>query len=167
MIEYTFEEYSGMLIIYGEAERNVRAAQRVYEGRFSHRLTPSYTIFVRLRQRLRDTGAFQAKKADCGAPRTRRTLNFKENVLQHIDENPSMSTRTIDLALDVWRVLHEQQLHLYHLQEVHALGPADFGPRIIFCAWFRHQCVDNPEFPRCILFTREAVLLLLKQPHLG
>ena len=27
----------------------------------------------------------------------------------------------------VWRVLHEQQLHPYHLQKVHALGPADFA----------------------------------------
>ena len=26
----------------------------------------------------------------------------------------------------VWRVLHEQQLHPYQLQKVHALGPADF-----------------------------------------
>ena len=75
-----------------------------------------------------------------------------------------MSTRIIDLALDVWRVLHEQQLHPYHLQKVHALGPADFAPRVIFCAWFLHQSVDNPEFPRRILFkdetfyTREAVL---------
>ena len=27
----------------------------------------------------------------------------------------------------VWRVLHEQQLNPYHLQIVHALGPADFA----------------------------------------
>ena len=54
----------------------------------------------------------ECRKGDCSALRTRRTLNFEENVLQHIDENPSTSTRTIAHALDVshtsvWRVSHE------------------------------------------------------------
>ena len=33
-VEYTIEEYTEMLIIYGEAARNGRAAQRIYEERF-------------------------------------------------------------------------------------------------------------------------------------
>ena len=162
MVEYTFGENTEMLIIYGEVRRNGRAAQRIYEERFPHRRTPSHTIFVSLQQRLRETGTFQASKADCGVPRTRRTLNFEENVLQHLDENSSSSTRTTAHALDVphtsvWRVLHEQQLHPYHLKKVRALDPVDVSPRAIFCTWFPHQCVDNPEFHSRILFTDEAL----------
>ena len=80
-----------------------------------HRCSPWYTIFVGL-QRMRETGNFQARKADCCAPQKHRTLNFEENVLQHIDEKLSTSTRAIAHALDVphtsiWHVLHKQQLH--------------------------------------------------------
>ncbi|KAJ4426199.1 hypothetical protein ANN_27008 [Periplaneta americana] len=56
----------------------------------------------------------------------------------------------------VWRVLHDQQLHPYNRQKVHAMGPADFAPRANFCEWFLYQCVDTPEYPRCVLFTDEA-----------
>ena len=68
------------------------------------------------------------------------------------------------LHMSIGHVLHEQQLHPHHPQKIHALNPADFVPHAIFCAWFLHQCVNNPEFPRCIIFadeahfTREAVL---------
>ena len=42
MVEYTFEEYTEMLIIYGEAGRNGRAAQRMYHERF--RIAPSHPL---------------------------------------------------------------------------------------------------------------------------
>ncbi|PSN34170.1 hypothetical protein C0J52_23211 [Blattella germanica] len=61
MVEYTFEEYTEMLIIYGEAGRNGRAEQRMYHERFLHRPTPSHTILVRIQQRLRETGSFIPK----------------------------------------------------------------------------------------------------------
>ena len=44
MVEYTFEEYTKMLIIYGEAGRNGRAEQRMYHERFLHRPTPSHRL---------------------------------------------------------------------------------------------------------------------------
>ena len=149
MVEYTFEEYIEMLIIYGEAGRNGRAAQRIYEERFpNHRAALHFRQTSRAATKNRHS-TFLARKADCGAPRTRRTLNFEENLLQYID---------------IWHVLHENQFHPYHLQKTHALGPADFAPLVIFCAWFLHQCVDHPDIPSRILstdealFTREAVL---------
>lgn len=161
MVEYTFEEYTEMLIIYGEAGRNGRAAQRLYHERFPHRPTPSHNIFVRIQQRLRETGTFIPKRADCGAPQTRRTVDFEEEVLHHVEENPSTSTRKIAVAMNVtqssvWRVLRDQQLHPYHPQKVQAMGPADFAPRANFCAWFLQQCINTPHFPRQVLFTDEA-----------
>ncbi|PSN49952.1 hypothetical protein C0J52_18191 [Blattella germanica] len=44
MVAYTFEEYTEMLIIYGKAGGNGRAAQSMYHERFFHHPTPSHTI---------------------------------------------------------------------------------------------------------------------------
>jgi len=98
---------------------------------------------------------------DCGAPRARRTPDFEEAVLHHVDGDPSTSTRTIARAMGVshsiiWNVLHEQQLHPYHLQRVQAMGPADFEPRVDFCMWFLHRSINEPLFPRRVLFTDEC-----------
>ncbi|PSN37244.1 hypothetical protein C0J52_17949 [Blattella germanica] len=69
MVEYTFEEYTEMLIIYGEAGRNGRTAQRI------------------IQQRLRETGTFISKRTDCGARQTRRSVEFEEEILHHLEEN--------------------------------------------------------------------------------
>ena len=52
--------------------------------------------------------------------------------------------RTIAGGMDVpqstvWNVLFEQKLHPYHLQTVHAMGPADFALRANFRMWFLHR----------------------------
>ena len=102
MVEYTFEEYTEMLIIYGEAGRNGRAAQRMYHERFPHRPTPSHTIFVRIQQRLRETGSFIPKRTDCGARQMRRTVD--------LEENPSTSRPTRKIA-DVMNVSQSIDRH--------------------------------------------------------
>ena len=140
-------------------------------------------------QRATETGTFTPSRANCGAPRQRRTPEFEEDVL-HLVEEDATSTRQIAGTLSdfmythqpprlliingynfynvrftgrlnvdhkaVWRVLHEQQLYPYHPQKVQAMQPEDFGPRTNYCRWFLHRCVDEPNFPRQILFTDEA-----------
>ena len=101
---------------------------------------------------MRGTGSFKARRTVCVAPRKRRTLYFEDEVLQHVEENPSTSTQNIaDVMIvphtSIWRVLHDQQFHPYHPQEEHALSPAVFAPSVNYYAWFLHQCVDSPEFP--------------------
>lgn len=161
MVEYTCIEYTDMVLVYGEARGNGRAARRLYEERYPNRATPSHTLFSKVVQRLRETGTFTVNRADCGAPRRRRTPNVEEGILHRVEETPSTSTRTIARAMRVpqsivWEVLHEQQLHPYHLQRIHAMGPADFPLRANFCTWFLHRCVEEPHFPQRILFTDEC-----------
>ena len=45
MIEYTFDEYTEMQIIYVDARCNGLAVQLIYYERFRQRLIPSRTIF--------------------------------------------------------------------------------------------------------------------------
>lgn len=56
----------------------------------------------------------------------------------------------------VWRVLHDQQLHPYHLLKVQAMGPEDYLPRRRFCRLWLQQELRQPNFGRYVLFTDEA-----------
>ena len=87
-----------MLTIKDEAGRNRRAVQLMYLECFPHHLTPSQTILVRIRVQHypREIGTFQAREAVCGVPRTRPTLNFEEEIHHRVEENPPMSSRSID-----------------------------------------------------------------------
>jgi hypothetical protein len=73
--EYSFAEFTDMLLIYGEAQGNGRAARRLYEERFPGRRMPAHTMFARVVQRLRDTGCLKVNKHDDGggARRNMRT----------------------------------------------------------------------------------------------
>ena len=80
MIEYTFSEYTDMILPYGEARDNGRAARCLYQDRFLQRPTPSHTLFAVITQRLRERGTFTARRSDCGAPRRLRTPELEEAV---------------------------------------------------------------------------------------
>lgn len=162
MENYTFAEYADMLLIYGEARCNGRAASRLYAERFPERRIPAHTLFARINQRLRETGSVEIKRLDNGAQRTIRTPEFEEEVLRRFENNPAESTRAVADAMrvnhvSVWEVLHEQLLHPYRLQKVQELGLNDFIPRVEFCQWFLDRCREEPQFPKYVLFTDEAV----------
>lgn len=157
---YMFSELADMVMCYGEARGSGRGALRIYQERFPNRQHPHHTIFSRLYQRLRDTGSLRARRIG-GRPRATRTPEFEEEVLRRVDNDPATSTRVIANAMgtnqsSVLRVLQEQNLHAYHLQKVHGLGPNDFAPRVQFVQWFLQRSIVNPPFPAHVLFTDEA-----------
>ena len=84
-----------MVIVYVEAAGNCRAARRIYQERYPHRVTPSHTLFTKVIQQLRERGNFTVNRADCGVPRRRRTPNFEEHVLHRVEGSLSTRTRTI------------------------------------------------------------------------
>ena len=150
-----------MVLVYGEAAGNGRAARWIYQKHYLYCVTPSHNLFTKVVQRFWESGTFTVNRADCGAPRRHCTLNFEEDVLHHVEETPSTSTQTIVHVMGVpqspiWEVLHEQQVHPYHPQRVHAMGPVDFARLANFCMWFLHQCVEEPQFPQQLLFTNEC-----------
>ena len=150
-----------MVLVYGLAASKGRAVRRIYHERFQHCLTPPRTLFAKIIQLLRESGTFTDNRIDWGAPRRRRKSNFEEDVLHRVEVTPSMSTRTIARGMGVphstvREVLHEQQLCPYHPQRVHWMGPADCALCANSCTWFLHCCVEEPQFPRQILFTEEC-----------
>lgn len=150
-----------MHLIYGQAECNSRAAERLYRQKFRTRRHPAHTIFPRIDRRMRKSGTFKPNLRENGARRSMRTPSFEEEVLELVAEQPSTSTRALAHALgsnrySVWQVLHEQQLYPYRLQKVQAISPADFGPRFDFCRWYLQQQAINNQFQTTILFSDEC-----------
>jgi hypothetical protein len=52
------------------------------------------------------------------------------------------SAEGISVSL-VWRILHEQSLKPYHIQQLQALTPADSRARVAFCQSLLTKCVLN------------------------
>lgn len=160
-MEYTYEEYADIHLIYGEARGNARAAARLYRDKFPNRRHPHYSTFIEIHRRLRETGTFKPNKRNCGATRTVRNEVNDAEVLDRIDDNPSTSSRAIsrDMNLSyssVWRIAHEHQLYPFHLQKVMALTDEDYVIRVNFCEWFLQMYQRSNDFPRYVLFTDEA-----------
>jgi hypothetical protein len=120
---YTWIEETDIFLACGAAEGNGRMAQRLYQERFPNRRLPHHRTFASINRRLRETGSLNVNRLDCGWGRTVRTPKFGEAVLNMVADTPSSSTRRDRHAMNaphttVWQVVHQQQLHPYHRQEV-------------------------------------------------
>ncbi|RLU17257.1 hypothetical protein DMN91_011326 [Ooceraea biroi] len=103
-----------MHFVYGLANGNARQARRIYNDRYPNRHVPHVSTFIRIHQRLMETGSFARKTNDIpGRPRT-KTPALEEAVLNEIEHHPETSTRKI-------------------AADLHALLPRDFPQRLIFC----------------------------------
>lgn len=160
MQRYSFSEMADMHLMYGRANGNALAAQRLYREMFPNRRVPHRQTFEAIDRRLRETGTFSAM-ADRGRQREVLQPALEERVLNDVERNPQISTRRAAARAGVspstiWRLHHEQLLHPWHLQRVHALQRTDYPARRRFCQWFVRKCTENPAFTALILFTDEA-----------
>jgi transposase len=150
-----------MHLVYGEARGNDREAQRIYQERYPQLQLSHHTTFASIDRRLREYGSLEINKLTARSPRTVRTPDLEEAVLDTIEEKPSSSTRTIALDLQihhstVWRVLKEEKLYPFHLQKVQALTAEDYPRGSAFCRWYINQTVVNPHFAGSVLVADEA-----------
>lgn len=158
---YTNSEYVDMLLILGEVGA-ASVAARVYAERFPARRHPDKNVIERLEQRLRETGQIAPPRSDAGRPRTTRTPQMEELILDTISNAPSASTRGVSRILHVnksliSRVLRTEGWHPYHLQKVQHLFERDFAPRVEFCNWYQQMVNLDHDFAGKILWTDEAI----------
>ena len=133
---YKNAELADAHLMYGLADGNGAAAQRLYRERFPERWCLGRKTFEAIDHRLREHGTLKPNTRDWGSPR--RTTQLKEAILHSVDNDPSVSTRQVAATINVdhmtvWRVLHENLLYPYHLQHVQGLSVADFPARRHFC----------------------------------
>lgn len=169
-VEFTNAELMDMVILYGEARQNAAAAARLYAERFPNRVAPTPRRLLAVIQRGRETANLQPQRGiGGGRERLLRVLEVEDDILEMIENNPQLSTREIARHLPVshwtvWRALHEQQMHPYHVQRVQALVATDFPRRREFCGWFLRQHQQQPDFSEYVFstdeccFTRNGVL---------
>jgi hypothetical protein len=120
---------------------------------------PCERTFVNAVQHLRDYGTFSPVNRNRGRSRSRRVLDLEPEILQAVEEEPNVSCRRLALRMSVssftiWRTLHEQGLHPYHLQRVQHLKPEDPPRRIAFCQWLLQRIDEEPNFLSIVLTHR-------------
>lgn len=160
-VNYTNAEQTDMLMVLGYCEGNCRRSVRVYNERFPNRRVPNHKTFGNIERRLRETGKFAPSTADRGRARTIRTPRIEEEILEIVEENPEISSRCLALQAGVsknvaHRVLKEQLLYPYHIQNVQELLPADTIARLEFCRFIQERRAEDVNFHTKILFTDEA-----------
>ena len=84
-------------------------------------------------------------------------INTWENILEMAQRSPQLSTRRIASrisvsCMQVWRNLHEEDLHHYRYHRVQHLEPGDPAQCMDLCHWITAQ----PELLSVTLFTDEA-----------
>jgi hypothetical protein len=142
-----------MVLIYGEALSNADAARHLYMERFPDRQVPCAHTFVNAVLHLRDYCycTFNPINRHRGRSISRRVLDLEPEILQAVEEEPNVSCLRLALRMNVssftiWRTLHEQGLHPYHLQRIQHLKPEDPPRRIAFCQWLFQQIGREPNF---------------------
>ncbi|GFV48916.1 uncharacterized protein TNCV_1343251 [Trichonephila clavipes] len=156
MDRFTNAELADIDLMYGAAQGNDAAAERMYRERFPgrERKHPDRRTFERIHRELRTSGTFYAsrRETDIGI-----TPSLEKKLLNTVDNNPSTSLRAVGRALGVshqsvlW-TLHEDKMHPYHLQRVQEITPR----RLNFATWYLQQTAENQTSPADVLFTDEA-----------
>ncbi|KAK3894717.1 hypothetical protein Pcinc_001528 [Petrolisthes cinctipes] len=123
MERFSNHELADMHMVYGAAQGNGRAAQRIYAATYPLRQTPNHTIFANFHRRLSERGRFSPYMNGGGRQREARTVITEENILEAVAQNPCTSTHAIAAELrltqsTIWRTLHEQLLYPFHFQQV-------------------------------------------------
>ena len=138
-----------MYLAYGAADESGHRARQVYEDWYPNRRIPLHEMFARVHRNLCERGSLLSSMQDTRRRWLTRTVNVAEQVLQSIEDNPNTSTRSISQQLGVsqsslWRILHEERVHPYHLQRVQLLQPDDY-PKV----WNLHNgsCRKVPWIP--------------------
>lgn len=161
MANYTYAEQVDMILTLGECFGSANAAVRRYAEKFPARNIPNRKTFLKIEQRLRENGSFKIKNVDAGRPRSARTVEIEEQILETVFHQPTISTRRLALRTNTshasaFRVLKEQQLHPYHFRQVQHLLPEDRPSRVDFCELLLEREGMDRHFLNKILFTDEA-----------
>lgn len=97
------EEYLDMIIAYGAAGQNARAAARLYAERFPQRARhPSFNIILRCVQRTRETGFLRPRNVGRAV---QYCANVDERVLRAFEEDPGLSVRRAAEMLNLSRCM--------------------------------------------------------------
>jgi hypothetical protein len=132
---HTNVEYADIHFVYGFRDGNAAAAVREYQLRYPDWRHPERRVFEAVHHRLRETGSL---KPQTHIDRGRRNMQDDEVMLDAVNDNPSSSTRRIASQTGlsqsvIWRVLHVNSSHPFHLQPMQGLQSGDKEHHLEYC----------------------------------
>jgi len=136
---FSHVEYCDMHCVYGFCDGNACAAVDEYRRCFPDRRIPTRGVFSRIHQTLRETGCLPSV-AVLSETEVVPLINTRKNILEMVQRSPRLSARRIASrigvsCMQVWRTLHEEDLHPYHDHRVQHLEPGDPAQRMDLCHW--------------------------------
>lgn len=159
MANFTNREYADMMFVYGKCEGNSRAAVREYRLRFPSRRIPNHQTFSAVFSCIAQYGRVPDRKKD-----RQRNLERSDEVLQLIQAQPSTSIRRVSAQLHlpkhkVHRIIKEENMYPYHIQQVQRLEPGDNVLSLNFAHWIANHRVTlyRTIFSDEAQFTRDGV----------
>lgn len=147
---------------YAEAREIYRRWLRSHADRQQPGEIPDRREFQRLDQRFNDQERFEVHNAGYRrAGRPRINWRSEERVIALARSFPVMGLRRIAnrvgiAHMTVRRILREEGLRPYRVQQVQALQPGDYRARRNFCRWMLRKLINNPRFLENVLFSDEA-----------
>ncbi|XP_066152080.1 uncharacterized protein [Euwallacea fornicatus] len=159
MAAYSNVEYADILFMYGRADGNAAAAQRLYRERFPQRRVPNVKVFANTYRRMSETGNLYHQD-----PRPNNQKYHAEvdvQIFNTFEAEPTTSVRKVAEQLNVstwkvWSVLHSEKLHPFHYTPVQGLEEGDPIRRTHFCRFILHADIEDGRFLRRILWTDES-----------
>jgi len=152
---FSVAEYADMIYVFGFCDGYSVQAVAEYQQRFPNRRIPTWRVFTRVYQTLRDTGTLPG--VCIAAERDVNEGVNEEGIVQMVQSSPRASMRRIARRLHVphmrvLRPLHAEGMYPYHVQWVQHLRSGDFAERLEFCKWLN----GIRELHRYSLFTAES-----------
>jgi hypothetical protein len=144
---FSSEEYTEMLIIYGESGRNANAAERLYRERFPNRLHPSYSKVQHL-------------LPEDYAPR----VEFCTCLLEQHAENPFFLKKilfTDESYFSRQGTFNSHNFHVWATENLHEVFIRGFQNRFSINLWagiLGDSLVSIPLFTRRFLVTSQTIL---------
>jgi len=107
-----------MHFVYGFCNGNAHAAVDEYRRHFPDRRIPSRGVFSRIYQTMCENVCLPSVAVQ-SETEVVPLINTRENILEMVQRCPQLSTRRIASRIgvsrmQVWRTLHEEDLHPYH-----------------------------------------------------
>ncbi|KRT82435.1 hypothetical protein AMK59_4870, partial [Oryctes borbonicus] len=160
---YTYDELVDMLLIYGEAQQRAVGASLLYREKYPYRQHPDSRTFTSTVHRLRETHGLKQHRGRGGGPkRSDHILYAEDEILEMIEDDPTLSTRVLARRLrvsrnTVWRTLRKRESKPSDIRgtRIETLSREDYAPRVQFCEWFVEQCESRVDFASNILIADE------------
>ena len=163
MAHYEAHEYFDMLMALGVCHGNAGRAARTYAERWPNRRHPRANVIRDLERRCLETGSMvPARNFDAGRPHRVGNVQFGEEILNIVEDDPTRSTRSISRQLNVshmtvWRTLHQDGQHPFHYRTVQVLNVDDPEYRVEFCEIIVDFSLMDPLWLSFILWTDESI----------